>query len=586
MKASRFGIRILREFPKDAEAPSHKWLVRSGYIIQHASGIYSYTPLFFRVFRKICAIVEQEMAAIGAQQVQLPLLQPARLWERSGRWEVFRRSRLMFQLTDRKDSQYGLTPTAEEMMCEFAKSLITTRKDVPLTFFQQHVKFRDELRPRFGLVRSREFTMMDAYSFDCDDAGMDAVYRAMRGAYQAVFTRCALKFAIVLADSGAMGGSGSEEFMALSEWGEDTILYTDNYAANAELAQGRVERDAAEPPRPARQVSTPNAGSADDVAVQLGISLRQIVKTLVYEVAAASGEDQLVAVLLRGDRSINLVKLQNHLGGIDAKLAAADKVAAIFGAEPGSIGPVGMRGRIRVLADQSIEGLTNIVVGANKTGWHLADVNIGRDFEVDAFADLQLAEAGDIAADGAALSAARGIEVGHIFKLGDKYTRAFELTVPGSDNKPVPLQMGCYGIGTSRVAAAIVEQWHDDDGIIWPVTVAPFEVAIVAIKQGDDGVQAHIDTIETALAGLGLDYLTDDRDISAGAKFKSMDMIGIPFRITLGRALDQGLVEVRARAGGRTETVAIGEAAALVAAWRKAALDVIQSGAPAIAPVN
>jgi prolyl-tRNA synthetase len=347
MKASRFGIRILREFPKDAEAPSHKWLVRSGYIIQHGSGIYSYTPLFFRVFRKICAIVEQEMTAIGAQQVQLPLLQPARLWERSGRWEVFRRSRLMFQLTDRKDSQYGLTPTAEEMMCEFAKSLITTRKDVPLTFFQQHVKFRDELRPRFGLVRSREFTMMDAYSFDCDDAGMDAVYRAMRGAYQAVFTRCALKFAIVLADSGAMGGSGSEEFMALSDWGEDTILYTDHYAANAELAQSRVEPDVAEPPRPAREVSTPNAVSADDVAAQLGISLRQIVKTLVYEVAAASGEDQLVAVLLRGDRSINLVKLQNHLGGIDAKLAAADKVTAIFGAEPGSIGPVGLRGRIR-----------------------------------------------------------------------------------------------------------------------------------------------------------------------------------------------------------------------------------------------
>jgi prolyl-tRNA synthetase len=579
MKASRFGIRILREFPKDAEAPSHKWLIRSGYIIQHGSGIYSYTPLFFRVFRKICAIVEQEMAAIGAQQVQLPLLQPARLWERSGRWEVFRRSRLMFQLTDRKDSEYGLTPTAEEMMCEFAKSLITTRKDVPLTFFQQHVKFRDELRPRFGLVRSREFTMMDAYSFDCDDAGMDVVYNAMRGAYQAVFTRCALKFAIVLADSGAMGGSGSEEFMALSEWGEDTILYTGTYAANAELAQGGVARDAAEPPRPAREVSTPNAGSADDVAVQLGVSLRQIVKTLVYEVAAASGEDQLVAVLLRGDRSINLVKLQNHLGGIDAKLAAASKVAAIFGAEPGSIGPVGMSGRIRVLADKSIEGMTNIVVGANKTGWHLADVNIGRDFEVDTFADLQLAEAGDIAPDGAALSAARGIEVGHIFKLGDKYTRAFDLTVPGSDNKPVPLQMGCYGIGTSRVAAAIVEQWHDDDGIIWPVTVAPFDVAIVAIKQDDDGVKAHIDSIEAALTALGLDYLTDDRDVSAGSKFKSMDMIGIPFRITLGRALDQGQVEVRARAGGRTETVAIGKAAALVAAWRKAALDAIETGA-------
>jgi prolyl-tRNA synthetase len=579
MKASRFGIRILREFPRDAEAPSHRWLVRSGYIIQHGSGIYSYTPLFFRVFRKICAIVEQEMAAIGAQQVQLPLLQPARLWERSGRWEVFRRSRLMFQLTDRKDSQYGLTPTAEEMMCEFAKSLITTRKDVPLTFFQQHVKFRDELRPRFGLVRSREFTMMDAYSFDCDDAGMDVVYNAMRGAYQAVFTRCALKFAIVLADSGAMGGSGSEEFMALSEWGEDTILYTDTYAANAELAQGSVAQDATEPPRPAREVATPNAHSADDVAVQLGISLRQIVKTLVYEVTAASGEDEIVAVLLPGDRSINLVKLQNHLGGIDAKLAAADKVAAIFGAEPGSIGPVGMSGRIRLLADQSIERMTNIVVGANKTGWHLADVNIGRDFEVDAFADLQLAEAGDIAPDGAALSAARGIEVGHIFKLGDKYTRAFDLTVPGSDNKPVPLQMGCYGIGTSRVAAAIVEQWHDDDGIIWPVTVAPFDVAIVAVKHGEDGVQTHIDTIETALAARGLDYLTDDRDISAGAKFKSMDMIGIPFRITLGRALEQGLVEVRARAGGRTETVAIAAAAALVAAWRKAALDATETGA-------
>jgi prolyl-tRNA synthetase len=581
MKASRFGIRVLREFPKDAEAPSHKWLIRSGYIIQHSSGIYSYTPLFYRVFRKICAIVEQEMAAIGAQQVQLPLLQPARLWERSGRWEVFRRSRLMFQLTDRKDSQYGLTPTAEEIMCEFAKSLITTRKDVPLTLFQQHVKFRDELRPRFGLVRAREFTMMDAYSFDCDHAGMDIVYDAMRGAYQSVFARCALKYVIVLADSGAMGGSGSEEFMALSDWGEDTILYTDNYAANAELAEGGIERDETDPPRPAREISTPNAKSADDVAVQLGVSLRRIVKTLVYEVTAASGQDEIVAVLLRGDRSINLVKLQNRLGGIDARLAAAGKVAAIFGAEPGSIGPVGMSGRIRLLADKSVEGLTNIIVGANKTGSHLADVNIGRDFDVDEFADLHLAEAGDAAPDGTALSAARGIEVGHIFKLGDKYTRAFDLAVPGSDNRPVPLQMGCYGIGTSRVAAAIVEQWHDDDGIIWPVTVAPFDVAIVAIKHGEEGVQAHIDAIETALAAVGLDYLTDDRDISAGAKFKSMDMIGIPFRITLGRALDQGLVEVRARAGGRTETVAIGDAAALVAAWRKAAFAALETDAPA-----
>jgi len=580
MRLSNLFMPTRKEDPADAEVVSHKLLVRGAYIRMLTRGIYDFLPLGWRSVRKIEAIIREEMDRAGAQEVRLPAVQPAELWVESGRWKEYGPELLRFK--DRKGSEYCLGPTHEEVMTDLIRNDVGSYKDLPLNLYQIQTKFRDETRPRFGLMRGREFIMKDAYSFDIDEEGAKRSYQQMFEAYQRIFDRLGFEYAAVEADSGNIGGSLSHEFQVLAETGEDEIVRCSgcDYAANVEKAQTRpaAQSDVSAAPLADLQVvETPGAKTIEEVSEFLKVPASQCVKTLLFHVA-----NQTVAVLVRGDHVVNEIKLTAFLreriaadapakDDQDAKpfeleMATEEQIKAATGAPTGFAGPVGLK--IPVFADLGVEGLTNFVVGANAYNQHQINVNHGRDFKVDAFADLRLAQAGDLCARcGGTFESHRGIEVGHVFYLGTKYSDAMNAGVQDQNGKLQSLKMGCYGIGVTRILAAVVEQNHDKNGIIWPMAIAPYQAIVLPLQMKNEAVAAAGEKLYAELQAAGIDVLLDDRNAGAGAKFKDADLIGIPVRIAIGsRGLDEGMVEVKLRSQAENEDVALGDAVAHIKA--------------------
>lgn len=551
MKTTQLLLPTLREDPSDTEVISHKLLMRAGMIRKTAGGVYTYLPLGFRVIKKINQIVREEMDKAGGQEVGLPIIQPRELWDHSGRWQLYGDE--MFRLKDRHQRDFCLGPTHEEVITALVDGEVHTYRDLPLLLYQIQDKFRDEIRPRFGLMRGREFIMKDLYSFDVDEDGLDISYRKMYFAYQAIFERLGLDFRVVEADSGAIGGSSSHEFMVLAGSGESVVVYCDNchYAANVEKAESVFEpgEQTAECAA-AETVPTPGIKSVADVVQFLGVDSTGIIKTLVYIV-----DDTPYAVLVRGDRELNEVKLKNQLQGMDVFLAPEDMVKELTGAAAGSVGPVGLK--IKVLADLEIQGMSDAVCGANREGCHLIHVLTGRDFTPSAYLDLRNVETGDLCPRcQEELQATRGIEVGHIFKLGTKYSKAMDAWFMDEEGNKGHYVMGCYGIGISRVMAAAVEQKHDENGIIWPMSIAPFQVIIVPVNARDEQQMKLAADLYEQLQAAGVEVLLDDREERAGVKFKDADLIGIPLRVTIGpKSLKQGKVEIKKRREAESELV-------------------------------
>jgi prolyl-tRNA synthetase len=551
MRYSKLLLPTLKETPTDAEIVSHRLLLRAGFIRKLTAGIYSYLPLGLAVISKVAQIVREEMNRAGAQELLLPMVQPADLWQESGRWEKYGPELLRF--VDRHQRESCLGPTHEEVITDLVRNEIHSYRDLPVNLYQIQTKFRDEIRPRFGLMRGREFIMKDAYSFDADEQGAEASYQAMYEAYQRIFTRCGLSFRAVEADTGTIGGSFSHEFMVLAETGEDTLVICRqcSYAANMEKARVRpVEQ--AEPAEllPIAKKETPGKRKVAAVCEFLGISPRQLVKTMVY-----LADGQPVAVLVRGDHEVQPVKLKNLLGAVEVEMADDQQVFAITGVPTGYLGPMGLT--IRVVADQTVAAMRNFAIGANEKNFHLLNANLGRDFQVAQIADLRLATADDRCfVCGSTLELTRGIEVGHIFKLGDNYSRAMNATFQDSSGAARYFVMGCYGIGVSRIVAAAIEQNHDDNGIVFPLPIAPFQVIVLNLDLKDQAITAAAVGLYDALQKKGLDVLIDDREERPGVKFKDADLIGIPYRLTVGkRYVQEGLVEIRRRRDGDTLAV-------------------------------
>ncbi|APC08183.1 proline--tRNA ligase [Neomoorella thermoacetica] len=544
MRASELLAPTLRETPAEAEIVSHQLLLRGGFIRKAAAGIYTYLPLGRRVLAKIEQIIREEMDRAGGQEVVLPIIQPAELWQESGRWEVYGEE--MFRLQDRHRRQFCLGPTHEEIITALVRSEVTSYKQLPLLLYQIQNKYRDERRPRFGLLRGREFIMKDLYSFDLDQEGLNQSYQKMYQAYSNVFRRCGLDFRPVQADSGAIGGNYSHEFMALATAGEALLVYCRecDYAANVEIAVAKaLPIIATENPAPLKEVATPGQKTVAEICTFLEVTPDRLIKTLFYE-----ADGQLIAALVRGDRELNEVKLQNHLGCRHLVLADPERVRKATGAPVGFVGPVGLQG-IPLYADLEIPYLVNGVAGANREGYHLVNVNPGRDFNPTAVVDIRQVEAGEPCPQcGAPLAQARGIEVGQVFQLGTKYSSALGANYTDARGQEHPIVMGCYGIGVSRTMAAIVEQCHDDQGIIWPLSVAPYQVVIIPASLKDDGQRHVAEGLYRELAAAGVEVVYDDRDERAGLKFVEADLIGYPLRITVGkRTITSGTVDVKWR---------------------------------------
>lgn len=544
MRASELLAPTLRETPAEAEIVSHQLLLRGGFIRKAAAGIYTYLPLGRRVLAKIEQIIREEMDRAGGQEVVLPIIQPAELWQESGRWEVYGEE--MFRLQDRHRRQFCLGPTHEEIITALVRSEVTSYKQLPLLLYQIQNKYRDERRPRFGLLRGREFIMKDLYSFDLDQEGLNQSYQKMYQAYSNVFRRCGLDFRPVQADSGAIGGNYSHEFMALATAGEALLVYCRecDYAANVEIAVAKaLPIIVTENPAPLKEVATPGQKTVAEICTFLEVTPDRLIKTLFYE-----ADGQLIAALVRGDRELNEVKLQNHLGCRHLVLADPERVRKATGAPVGFVGPVGLQG-IPIYADLEIPYLVNGVAGANREGYHLVNVNPGRDFNPTAVVDIRQVEAGEPCPQcGAPLAQARGIEVGQVFQLGTKYSSALGANYTDARGQEHPIVMGCYGIGVSRTMAAIVEQCHDDQGIIWPLSVAPYQVVIIPASLKDDGQRQVAEGLYRELAAAGVEVVYDDRDERAGLKFVEADLIGYPLRITVGkRTITSGTVDVKWR---------------------------------------
>ena len=592
MRASRMNLVTLREDPSEAEIASHRLLLRGGFLHKSGAGLYLYAPLLKRVVDKVAAIVAAEIAATGALEVTMPIMQEQGLWEKSGRWTTYQASRTMLTVTDRGGQVFGLAPTAEEVVTDYAASVVKSYKQLPVTFFQQHTKFRDEIRPRFGLMRVKEFIMMDAYSFHDSDASLDAAYEAMRVAYQRTFKRLGLEAFAVEADSGAIGGSGSHEFMVAAAVGEDAILFCTScgYAANVERAISRLPGVPAwSGPQAAAAVHTPQAGAIAEVVALLRsqgqpqLQERHLLKMVLYIASIADNRTVAVAAGVPGDRSVNEVKLTNALtrllGERGPVLALRpmhpEEVTRATAAAPGFAGPLpGLAVDVLVI-DRTVPRDQPLVVGANRTDHHIVGHVLARDsaaLTVHA-EDILTAATGDGCPRCAAtLELKRGIEVGHIFKLGTKYSQKMQAEFTGQDQKLHPFIMGCYGIGTSRVVAAAVEQHHDADGIRWPMSIAPYQVVVVPVgKPGDTMVEAAAGSIYVQLKEAGIEVVLDDRDLKPGVKFKDWDLIGIPLRVVAGRGVAEGLVEFKAR-GAAAENLPLAEAGARVAAQVRTAL--------------
>ena len=559
MRYTQYLLPTLKETPADAEVISHQLMMRAGMIRKVAAGIYSYMPFGLRSIRKMEQIIREEMNKAGAIECLMPMANPAELWEESGRWEKYGKELLRFK--DRKETDFCMGPTHEEVVTDIVRNTVKSYKQLPLNLYQIQTKFRDEIRPRFGLMRGREFIMKDAYSFDLDDTGADAAYSKMYQAYRNIFQRCGLKFRAVEADSGAIGGSFSHEFMVLAESGEDGIVSCDacEYAANVEKAE-LIYRDIKTPSATAelQTVDTPGQKSIEEVAAFLKVEPSQTVKTLILQ----TSEEEVVAVLLRGDRELNEIKLANLLGVDWALMAEDDVVKQATGAPTGFAGPIGLK--VRVIADSEIQGMADFVVGGNAVDVHYTGANLKRDFEVSQFADIRQAVAGDPCprCDCGKFESWRGIEVGHVFKLGTKYSEAMNATVLDDQGKARTLVMGCYGIGVGRTVAAAIEQNHDEYGMALPMPLAPFQVLVSMVNPKDDAVREASEKIYQELLDMGVEALLDDRDERPGIKFKDADLIGIPLRITVGaRNLKEGNVELKVRASGEMSLMPLGDAA-------------------------
>jgi prolyl-tRNA synthetase len=568
MRWSQAFLVTLREVPGDAEVVSHQLLYRAGMIQKLAAGIYSYTPFGMRSLRKMTEIVRQEMDATGALEAEFPVLQPKELWVESGRWQRYIDEGILFHLEDRKGTEFALAPTAEEAVTDMVRRSVTSWRQLPFNLYQIRTKFRDEIRPRFGLLRGREFLMKDAYSFDLDQKGLDVHYRKMDAAYRAIFERCSLEYALVEADSGAIGGSASQEFMVVADTGEDALVFSDagDYGANIEKAvTGPLpEPWAGEEARPFGEANAPTPGlyTCEDQAKHFGTTPSRIVKTMIYEAVKADGKAFVAAVLMRGDLEIQEVKLPKALGVAHARLLPEERLAAIAHTRPGFVGPIGLtpppgQTGIPIFVDRSLESGMNVWCGANRDGLHHSNVSIKRDVKVSRVVEVATAREGDPSPTGTGtLKIKRGIEVGHIFKLGTKYSEAMKCEVADQNQKMVPLAMGCYGLGLGRTIAAAVEQNHDDSGIIWPVPLAPF-ACVVAVLQRDAEVVAAAEKIYADLKAAGVEVFFDDRDERPGVKFKDMDLIGFPVRVVVGgKGLARGIVEVSARREKKAADVA------------------------------
>ncbi len=548
MRYSEMFLPTVREVPSDAEVISHQLMIRAGMIRKLTSGIYSYLPLGYRVIRKLEQIIREEMNKAGAQEVFMSMVQPAELWQESGRWIHYGKELLRFR--DRHDHEYCLGPTHEEVITSLVRNDIKTYRQLPRNLYQIQTKFRDEVRPRFGVMRCREFGMKDAYSFDVDEEGAEKSYEKMFNAYNNIFRRCGLKFRPVEADSGSIGGKYSHEFMVMADSGEDAMAFCEkcSYAANlekAEVSSPERKETLEQDWLPLEEVLTPDVRTIEEVSGFLKVDPQNIVKTLIF-----SGDGKPYAVLIRGDKDINEIKVRNYLNIAELELASDEMIKDVTGAPRGFAGPVKIK--IPVLIDYSVMGMVNFVTGANKEDAHFKNVNMGRDFKAEAFADFRVVTENDQCPRcGGDIKLARGIEVGHVFKLGTKYSKAMKAVFLDKDGQEKIMIMGCYGIGIGRTVAAAIEQNNDANGIVWPMPLAPYQVIITPVNVNEASLTETAESLYQAMTAEGIDVIYDDRDERAGVKFKDADLIGIPLRITVGRKdLAEGRVELKIRKTG------------------------------------
>jgi len=566
MRWRKAYIPTLKEAPTDAEIISHKLLIRAGFVRKLTSGVYIYLPLAWRSLNKIANIVREEMDRAGAQELHMPVVQPSDLWKESGRWDLYGKELLRFK--DRHDRDCCIGPTHEEVITDLIRGEVRSYRQLPLNLYQIQTKFRDEIRPRFGLMRGREFIMKDAYSFDCDDEGADVSYRGMYDAYGRIFSRLGLRFRAVEADSGSIGGSFSHEFMVLAETGEDTIVSCTScsFAANVERAPVVWAGEPCQQKCPHVELTaTPGAHSVTQICDLLGVQPQRIIKTLIFAVDAKP-----VAVLVRGDREVNPVKLKNLLDAADLEIATPEQACEWTGAPVGFAGPQGLHTAMRIYADLELRGGTDWIAGANKGDTHVLHLDLTRDATITAFADLRVISAADpCPLCGAHIETARGIEVGHVFKLGAKYSKALHAVILDEQGRERPIIMGCYGIGVSRVLAACIEQNNDADGIIFPPPIAPYDAALLNLDPQNAGLCAQVEELYASLQAQGLDVLLDDREERPGVKFKDADLIGLPVQLVLGgKGFARGVIEAKDRRSGEKTELPLDGFAAAFATWR------------------
>lgn len=558
MKQSKILIPTVKEVPNDAEVLSHKMMLRAGYIRQISAGMYAYLPLAYKVISKIEKIVREEMEAIDAVEMLTPAVLPAELWKQSGRYETYGQE--LYKFKNRHDRDFILGPTHEETMTILIRDEVKSYKKLPLSLYQIQMKYRDEDRPRYGLLRGREFLMKDAYSFHADEETLDQSFRDFEKAYQNIFRRCGLNFREIVGDAGAMGGRDSKEFSAIASIGEDTIAYSEesDYAANLEMASSvYTDLQMHENQEELTKVATDDAHSIDEVAAKLDVDSNRLIKTMVLIVDEAP-----VLALLRGNDQLNEVKLTNLLHADEVREATEEEAFELLGAHVGSLGPVleNKPENLKIVADKYIEQMVNSVVGANEDGFHLKNVNVERDFTVDEYADIRTVREGELAPDGkGALKFTKGIEIGHIFKIGTKYSEALDAKVLDENGRAIPVIMGCYGIGVSRLLSAVSEQQSDENGLVWPKNIAPYDVHVIPVNAKNAEQMEIADQINGELTKAGYDVLVDDRKERAGVKFADSDLIGIPLRVTIGKKASEGIVEVKLRKTGEAVEVKVAE---------------------------
>lgn len=552
MRQSKILIPTKKEVPSDAEALSHKMMIRAGYIYQVSAGVWSYLPLAYRVIRKVENIIRDEMAKADAVEMMMPALLPADLWKESGRYESYGDN--LFKLKDRRDRDFIMGPTHEETFTEVIRDSIKSYKKLPLVVYQLQDKFRDEDRPRYGILRGKEFEMLDGYSFSADQAGLDEAYDKQAQAYRNIFDRVGLNYKVILADSGTMGGKNSQEFSAPAKVGEDVIAYTDGvYAANLEKATSKFTgvQQTAEPAELTKK-ATPGAHSVDEAAASLGIDADQILKAMFFMAKMGEDDYQPVMVLMRGNDEVNEAKVTDALDCEELTLASEEQAVKYLGAHPGSLGPVGVGEDVKILADNYVKVLVNMACGANDDGHHYVNANIDRDFRVDQFGDFRNVKEGEIAPDGHPIKFTPGIEIGHIFKLGTHYSDKLGAKVLNENGRLVDVIMGSYGIGVTRLLSAVAEQNADENGLVWPDSIAPFDVHVIPVNTKKDDQMAMANAIDEQLTAAGYEVLVDDRKERAGVKFADSDLIGLPIRITIGKKAADGIVEVKIRKTGET----------------------------------